>query len=219
MKILGIDPDSQISSRLDRWHFAAGERLRVLPARRMGEALAQLECDRDIAACLVDARVAAQDDYAFLSLLSRRFPTLPALIVCEPLTAETARHWLARGARGVIWKDLPADEIQRALRAVFAGGFFLPPGASGANLLPPAFDSAPAPGPLLTPRQIEVLSLLTQGHDTQTICAQLGLTEGTVKNHLGAIYRQLRVRNRLQAVLAARRYTFVLPRATPRENI
>jgi len=206
MRVLGIDPDSQLGTRLDRYAYSAGNRLHVLPARRMGEALARLECDRDIVACLVDARVAAQDDFALLTLLARRYPTLPVLIIADAQAPDSLRVWLSRGARGAIGRAMPPDEIQRALRAVLAGGIFLPPGSDGTNSLPFAHDAAFMARPALTPRQAEVLNLLAQGHATQEICAQMGLTEGTVKNHLGAIYRQLRVRNRLQAVLAARRY-------------
>ncbi|MBI3150445.1 MAG: response regulator transcription factor [Betaproteobacteria bacterium] len=215
MKILGIDPDSRLGSILERHAFAAGADLRMLPARRVGEALALLECDRDICCCLLDARVATQDQYALPQMLSRRFAALPVLVVVDQPDAETFRAWLARGVRGIVSGAMPAEELLRALRAVVAGGLFLPPGGLDGSFLAPALERIRLAQPELTPRQREVLTLLAEGHATRDICLRLGLTEGTVKNHLGAIFRQLRVRNRLQAVLAARRCLGSAPATTP----
>ncbi|MFD1712322.1 response regulator transcription factor [Ottowia sp. GY511] len=62
--------------------------------------------------------------------------------------------------------------------------------------------SAPLHG-LLTQRQIEVLNLLSIGQSNKQIAHTLGIREGTVKIHLGAIFRALRARNRTAAVVAA----------------
>ena len=58
----------------------------------------------------------------------------------------------------------------------------------------------------LTPRQAEVLRLLAQGLPNKSIANALGVSEGTVKVHLIAVFRTLNVRNRTAAVLAAQRY-------------
>ena len=60
------------------------------------------------------------------------------------------------------------------------------------------------PGHGMTPRQIDVLRLLMRGQSNKAIARELGLTEGTVKVHLAAILRALRVRNRTEAVVRAR---------------
>ena len=65
----------------------------------------------------------------------------------------------------------------------------------------------------LTPRQRDVLGLLIDGHPNKTICRQLGLSPSTVKTHLEAIFRQLGVRSRTQAVLVASRLGLRLPLA------
>ena len=56
----------------------------------------------------------------------------------------------------------------------------------------------------LTPRQLEVLTLLAQGSPNKRICQSLGLTEHTVKTHLKAIFTQLGVHNRTECVNRAR---------------
>ena len=65
-------------------------------------------------------------------------------------------------------------------------------------------DGTPRGGPL-TPRQLQVLELLAQGHPNKRIATRLGVSEATVKIHLGAIFRALEVANRTQAVRAAQR--------------
>ena len=60
---------------------------------------------------------------------------------------------------------------------------------------------------MLTDRQLEVLSLLSEGQQNKQIGRNLGISEGTVKIHLAAIFRALKVRNRTEAVVAARAVT------------
>ena len=60
---------------------------------------------------------------------------------------------------------------------------------------------------VLTERQVEVLQLLSQGKPNKLIGRSLGISEGTVKIHLAAIFRALNVRNRTEAVVAAQALT------------
>ena len=64
---------------------------------------------------------------------------------------------------------------------------------------------ADAPLPELTPRQLEILALLCQGHPNKEIGLRLGLAEVTVKMHVSSVFKVLGVANRTQAVLEARR--------------
>ena len=66
-------------------------------------------------------------------------------------------------------------------------------------------DSATAPPPHLTPRQVEVLRLLEQGRSTKQIAAELHLSTETVRNHVRQLLKALGVNTRLEAVAAARR--------------
>jgi PAS domain S-box-containing protein len=65
-------------------------------------------------------------------------------------------------------------------------------------------DSATAPPPQLTPRQVEVLRLLEQGRSTKQIAAELHVSTETVRNHIRRLFRALGVHSRLEAVAAAR---------------
>ena len=65
-------------------------------------------------------------------------------------------------------------------------------------------DSATAPPPHLTPRQVEVLRLLERGCSTKQIAAELHLSTETVRNHIRRLFQALGVNSRLEAVAAAR---------------
>ena len=66
-------------------------------------------------------------------------------------------------------------------------------------------DNPVAPHPHLTPRQVEVLRLLEQGHSTKQIADELHLSTETVRNHIRRLFRALGVNSRLEAVAASRR--------------
>lgn len=63
----------------------------------------------------------------------------------------------------------------------------------------------------ITPRQQEVLFCMVEGKSTKVICRELGMSEGTAKIHIGAIFRALRVHNRTQATLVALREGWIYP--------
>jgi DNA-binding NarL/FixJ family response regulator len=80
--------------------------------------------------------------------------------------------------------------------------------------------SAPVSAPLspselgLTERQIDVLALMMQGKSNKAVCRELDLAEATVKNHITAILRALKVTNRTEAVIAVAAFGWKLK--TPR---
>ena len=103
------------------------------------------------------------------------------------------------------------------LLLVLAGGIYVPPlllaNAQAQGWQPseaPAAEGAPSRSidglrNLLTERQIDVMRLLSQGKPNKLIARDLGISEGTVKIHLAAIFRALNVRNRVEAVVASRK--------------
>ena len=100
--------------------------------------------------------------------------------------------WLHEAAPNVRVIVLSADEQPETIRAVIDT-------ALGAPVRPPS------PPLDLSPRQIDVLRMLIEGKSNKVIGRELGLSESTVKTHLGAIFRRLEVNSRTQAVLAAAR--------------
>jgi len=134
-------------------------------------------------------------------------PLVPVVV----LTASEDRHSVVQavnaGAAGFIPKTSSSRVMMSALKLVLSGGVYLPPALLDTETLMevgrrPAYSS-PAGTAFLTPRQREVLSLLGQGKSNKEIARVLQLAEGTVKLHVTAILKALKVNNRTRAVVVA----------------
>lgn len=108
---------------------------------------------------------------------------------------------LTAGAIGYLLKDCEPSELLNAVRAAAAGHVPLDPRVAGV-LLPTS--SSARPEDALSPRELEVLRLVAEGRANKQIARALGISERTVKAHLGRVFRQLGVADRTSAALWAR---------------
>jgi len=132
--------------------------------------------------------------------IRRRYPQLPIAIVSGVTDANLIRSLIEGGARGFIPKLSGSEQLLDALRRILAGEVYVPE-AMLARPAAPATESADA----LTARQLDILPLLAEGLPNKQIAEALGVTEGTVKQHLKELFKRLSARNRMQAVQEARR--------------
>jgi DNA-binding NarL/FixJ family response regulator len=133
-----------------------------------------------------------------------RSPGTRVLVLTSFSDRERVREVLAAGAIGYVLKDSEPADLLAAVRAAAAGHVPIDPRVAVA-LLPssgdPARDGA-AVG--LSPRETEVLRLVAQGLANKQIARALGITERTVKAHLGRVFREIGVLDRTSAALWAR---------------
>jgi two-component system, NarL family, nitrate/nitrite response regulator NarL len=116
---------------------------------------------------------------------------------------------LAAGANGYILKGVSGLELIGVLKAVHGGQPFVTAelavrlliGVKGKSLVPKRDAKVQA---ALTYREQQVLEHITKGYTNQEIAERLGLTIGTIKYYLSQLFKKLHVRNRVQAVLAAK---------------
>jgi len=108
---------------------------------------------------------------------------------------------MAAGAVGYQLKDCEPAELLAAVRAAAAGHVPIDPRVAGV-LLPDV--SGGRPEDLISPREIEVLLLVAEGLANKQIGRRLGISERTVKAHLGRVFRQIGVADRTSAALWAR---------------
>jgi len=115
------------------------------------------------------------------------------------------RQAVALGAAGFVSKASSSRVMLSALRLVLSGGVYLPPAMLTASPVSDNHGSGRGDdgSTNLTPRQREVLALLSQGKSNKEIARVLNLAEGTVKLHVTAIMKSLNVNNRTRAVVAA----------------
>jgi DNA-binding NarL/FixJ family response regulator len=133
-------------------------------------------------------------------------PDTPLVVVSASEAVGDMRQAFDQGARGFIPKSSSSAVLRGALDLVLSGGVYVPPMALRASPDEPP-DREPEDEPResrsLSPRQREVLAGLCAGKPNKLIAHELGLSEGTVKIHINAVFKSFGVRNRTQAVIAA----------------
>jgi DNA-binding NarL/FixJ family response regulator len=161
---------------------------------------------------VLDLNLPGMDGLHGLARLREASPATPVAILSATDDREHVHQALALGAAGYIPKSAGSDVILNAIRLVLAGGVYLP-----VSLVQP--DSAEPPETELngssdvshglTPRQHEVLELLTQGLSNKQIARRLDVAENTVRVHVAAILRLLGASNRTEAGYRALRLGLV----------
>ncbi len=166
--------------------------------------LAQAHADLDLV--LLDLDMPGTDGWTGLVRLRDSCPTLPVVILSASEDADDARRAIAAGAAGYIPKSTRGPVLRAALSLVLAGGVYVPPQLlDGAIKVPkPQNAKSRRRADRLTERQLDVLRLMARGLTNPEIGRVLGLSLGTVKAHVAAIFTELDVSNRTEAALAMR---------------
>lgn len=137
-----------------------------------------------------------------------RFPAIPILVVSGTSDAAMMVRLLDAGVAGFLPKSLDGQLMLKAIDLVLAGGRYVPPdvlrairGVRGtlAGDVGALQDSTD-----VTPRQREILALLTQGLPNKVIAARLGIAEATVKMHVTALLRAYGVQSRSELLARLR---------------
>jgi DNA-binding NarL/FixJ family response regulator len=166
-------------------------------ARDGAEAVAAVPaCRPDVV--LMDVRMPELDGVAATAALRRLLPTCKIVMLTTFDDDEYVTRALRAGAIGYLLKNLPAAELAQAVRLAHAG--VAPFDATVVGRLAAALPAAEG----LTPREVEVLRLISAGASNKEIASRLYLSEGTVKNHISRILSRLNLRDRTQAALYAK---------------
>jgi DNA-binding NarL/FixJ family response regulator len=220
MKILVVDDHALIREALCGVLKELKRDAHVLEASDCRQAMALVEANADIKLILLDLTLPDRDGYLVLAEWRERYPQVPVVVLSALQDRTNVVKALDLGAQGYIPKSASPEVMRSALQLVFAGGIYIPP-----EILAQAGATAPAAGKTpagnrprvspsdigLTERQLDVLALMMQGKSNKAICRILDLAEPTVKNHVTAILRALKVTNRTEAVIAVNELGWELP--------
>jgi two-component system, NarL family, response regulator DesR len=186
--LLAREPDMEVVTELDRLPL-------VLPAARA--------LQPDVA--LLDAGMAAPEGFATVRALRTAVPECGSVV----MASTTGRAWelreaVAACAEGIVRKDSDPVRITEAIRRVAAGRKAVDP-----DLAYSVLNSGDNP---LTPRELDVLSLVAEGASAPEIAGDLYLSVGTVRNYLSRVIRKTGARNRVDAIRIAGEAGWLLPR-------
>jgi DNA-binding NarL/FixJ family response regulator len=173
----------------------------VLEAGNIQAAMDKLALERPVDLLVLDLQMPGMSELEGFFAIRRRYPELPIVVVSGVNDPGMIRALLDGGARGYIPKLASSEQLMEGLRRVLQGEVYVP----DAMFLPESRAAPQEDAGALTSRQLQILPLLADGMPNKQIADALGVTEGTVKQHLKELFKRLHTRNRTQAVREARR--------------
>ena len=179
------------------------ERVEIAEAGTFNEVAELLERGGDVDLILLDLTMPGVRGFSGLMYLRAQFPGVPVIVVSANDDPAAIRRCMEFGASGFIPKTLGVEAMRNAISRILSGGVWTPPDVdltAGSDAETAALMARMA---TLTPQQVRVLMMLSEGLLNKQIAYQLGVSEATVKAHVSAILQKLGVESRTQAVIAA----------------
>lgn len=200
-RIIIVDDHPLFRAALRQTLDADGEAGAVTEAGTLEELNAALAGDTDYDLVLFDLNMPGVRGFSGLLLLRAQYPDVPVMIVSAVDDPAVVRRCFDLGVSGYLTKSEGAGRIRASIDAVLAGGLWVPEGVSLAE----EDEHSEILGRLstLTPQQVRVLMMLSDGLMNKQIAYELSISEATVKAHVSAILQKLNVDSRTQAVIAA----------------
>ena len=178
-------------------------RVDIAEAGSFDEVAKQLDRGGDVDLILLDLAMPGVRGFSGLLYLRAQYPSVPIVVVSANDDPTVIRRCMDFGASGFIPKTLGIEAMREAITRVLSGGVWTPPDIDldgGSDAETAALMARLA---TLTPQQVRVLMMLSEGLLNKQIAYELSVSEATVKAHVSAILQKLGVESRTQAVIAA----------------
>jgi len=175
----------------------------IAEAGSFDDAAKLLDSGGEVDLILLDLSMPGVRGFSGLMYLRAQYPSTPVIVVSANDDPAVIRRCMEFGASGFIPKTLDVEGMRAAIQRVLNGGVWTPPDVDlGAGNDKEAAELM-ARLATLTPQQVRVLMMLSEGLLNKQIAYELGVSEATVKAHVSAILQKLGVESRTQAVIAA----------------
>lgn len=191
--LLSLEPDIEVCGQAGNGR----EALEVLGsiASSGDSAPAGAACTRPVDVVLLDVEMPVMDGIAACEAIRTRFPGTRVLMLTTFGRPGYVQRSLDAGASGFIVKDAPSEQLAEAVRRVNAGHRVIDPTLAVETL---SLGVSP-----LTEREAEVLRCVAEGGTLADIASELGLSQGTVRNHVSSAMLKTNARTRAQALRLA----------------
>jgi DNA-binding NarL/FixJ family response regulator len=213
LKILICDDHQLYREGLAQLVTQLDDEVKVVQAGTYPETMRAIAEEGGLDLILVDLKMPLMGEMAGVAAVRRESGNTPVVVVSAFESPHNVEEAMALGAAGFLPKSSPIALMLSALRLVLDGETYFPEGLlKGASpvSLAAARANANSQGEtvraridMLTHRQRDVLALVGEGRSNKDIAEVLGISEGTVKVHVGAILKALGTTNRTQAALIA----------------
>ena len=161
---------------------------------------------------LLDLMLGDEDGLEFLPTLCEMSPRSRVLVLTGVQTTESHRSAIRRGAMGIVLKQQAAELLLKAIQKVHAGEVWIDRSMMGSVLEDVRTERNQAPTveetkiARLTPREREVVALVSEGLKNKLIGERLYISETTVTHHLSSVFSKLEVSDRLELIIYAFRH-------------
>jgi DNA-binding NarL/FixJ family response regulator len=179
------------------------DRVDITEAGSFEELSKLLERGPELDLILLDLAMPGVRGFSGLMYLRAQYPSVPVVVVSANDDPAVIRRCMDFGASGFIPKTLDIEPIREAIARVLKGGVWTPPDVDLNAVTDAETAALMARLTALTPQQVRVLMMLSEGLLNKQIAYELGVSEATVKAHVSAILQKLGVESRTQAVIAA----------------
>jgi DNA-binding NarL/FixJ family response regulator len=179
------------------------DRMDIAEAGTFDEVTELLERGGEVDLILLDLTMPGVRGFSGLMCLRAQYPSVPVVVVSANEDPSVIRRCMDFGASGFIPKTLGVEAMRAAVAGVLKGGIWTPPDVNLDGGSDKQAADLIARLATLTPQQVRVLMMLSEGLLNKQIAYELAVSEATVKAHVSAILQKLGVESRTQAVIAA----------------
>jgi len=206
MKILIMDEQALFRDGLVLRLKQIDDTLSIIQTSNISEMQKILSKELDIDSVILDIDMLGINTAEIISKIKTSHPNTKIIAISSSEDTKNIKKILSFGVKGYIPKKLDSNILNGALKLILDGGTYIPSVLLD-NSLNLNNNQSPC-NPLkknLTNRQSQVLDLIAQGKSNKQIAYDMGVSEATVKLHINALLRSLKVNNRTQAVITAQK--------------
>ena len=203
IKVLIVDDQALIREGLNMM-LGLYDEIKIVHEANNGKEAIEILGEKDVDVILMDIRMPIMNGVEATKIIKEKYPHIKILILTTFNEDEYIFEGLNNGADGYLLKDIGSKELVNNIKAVYKGDMLFH--GEVAKTIASVIKSNKDVGNKtnlkeLTPREMEIGKLISQGKNNKEISEILYITEGTVKNHITNILAKLELRDRTQLAL------------------